>query len=560
MKRGSLLALLAALALLVWLSASAVEERAHELPGDTDEAAPSDGEALRGGAEGAPQRPRLSGEAVPPRPPESPEAVTIRVFDRYDHLLPGIGTRWFIDGEGPADGQDGRFMRTNDLGEVVFEPGVALERVTAHVRPPWPNSSWHHKSFPIRSNVQVVRLRSVRKARFHVVDAETGRRLPGAQLRIPKRAGPPFGLQETAPGVFEGQLYIRDGGPRVHARIEVDPPRDYVSWPASDRHAGATLRGYVSAYADRIDGTVPLYPELDFLLEVVDQRDQPVVDARITRVMFAGRQAFQAVDPVRPGPGRIRVTGVPFHRHEAVRVHVRKDLGDDLVAYGRGTVRMPEHSSEPVRLLIRLDPPIPPVEPPSSEGSIGLGGGAGGAFGGRHPHGAVRVRVLRASGAPAIGAKVRADPGGPEVRTDSNGVALLEGVRSGERTVSVHQPGLLPIEPQKVEVLANRVLELTFREPKGGALAIEVVDEADRPLPFVEVHLEGKLKATWTGEMDGVQDMSPYTDVHGRRHLPRVPIGTGSLQLRWGARREVISFEVVEGETTRQRVVLKRTP
>lgn len=548
-----------ALAALVWLGTEALGLAGSELPSASRVDAEPEGGALYAAAACDRERPGLTGQRVAPTQRDYDEAITIRVLDRLDRPLAGVGVAYWRPAASDQDEPRVHTLATDAAGEVRLAEDVRPGAVEARVCALGASSrNLERDSFTPRGGVNVRRLSYARQARIHVVDAETGDALSGARLHLREDVGPRFALREVERGVFEGRLLIPEGGPRAHVPIDVDPPRDYLCW--GDRHAMgvATIRGLISAYADRIEHTVPLYPELDFVVEVLDHNGEPVSDADVT-VRFASRSIAQPDEPLRPRRGHVRIAGVPFHRGEPVRVDVQQALGEHRHASGYVVARMPESSAVPLRVQVRLDPPVTGLfEGPSNNGTIGLGGGSSGRWGCGPPpkRGSIRVRVMRANGKPAVDALVRG--GYKSVRTDAQGYALLSDIVARSQAVSVEQPGLLPIPTRQVNVLPGRVIDVRLVEPAGGALRIEVVDDVGRALPFVRVRSERSLRAIWSGEVAGVQDVSRHTDARGVKRLSHLPAGPGKLELCWGSRRQTLRFEVAEGETTRCRVILTR--
>lgn len=330
-------------------------------------------------------------------------------------------------------------------------------------------------------------------------------------------------------------------------RFRVDAPPGFVAW---DRTRVLTS---VGAWTRELEIVYPLRHEVDVRVSVLDHEGVPESRADIGAFHIAGKRS-SARGTERLGPGAFRLRGVPFFRTAVLTVSVVTSTPDHESGI-RKSVRLGAHPSDRVELQVTLPPPG--AAQATNNCTIGLGpGGAGGAFGGRRrrsPSGDALLEVLRHDGSPA--SNVRVQVGGQTVRTDAEGLVRVVNLPVRSHRVVVHAIGLLPLEGT-LHVEAGRVVELTLREPGGGALDVHVTDAEGEPLPFATIHLRTPSRGAWVDEQGGRQRVDPFTDHLGFRRLERVEAGVVEVRADWGGRQVRTKVVVRESRVTPVALVL----
>lgn len=165
----------------------------------------------------------------------------------------------------------------------------------------------------------------------------------------------------------------------------------------------------------------------------------------------------------------------------------------------------------------------------------------------------VRVRALRATGVPAVGASVSLSR--ERCIADGDGIALFVDVPPGPAELRLWGSGVLSTS-DAVTVPAEENCLLTLTEREGGTLHIHVVDANGRGLPFARLDT-GMHDVDLTGPARNIQRLDWFTDEQGRRTFHQVDPGPTDVRAYWGDRRGEADVAVRESAETSVRVVLR---
>ncbi len=532
-------------ALLIGLAAAVVfwQPRADDVAGSSTDAAQDD-EVERAMLEAGP---RADDEREPPGP--TPEPSGAHLEGRGTQPRSGPVTVTVVTDRGLPVG--------NVLVTIPSRPDWTLREKTgvdgmAHFDEdlPWDGTRTATVHFHTAEKHPIVgpTLRVVRATLvplvLRTVDAETGEPVPveGMTANFDKRPG----TQRPEDGVYE--YMVRAGREALFGgRIDFKPMRGRVAW---DLVSWSVPR---SAYAERLEVVAPLRREVPVSVMVLDHTGAPCADALLTSFQIAGKTVFKVVAES-DAYGNRHVEGVPYFRGE--RLTVSAGIPDTTAAASASVVLGP-YADQAVALEIRLPKPSPTI----GNGAIGLGGGSGYSSRGRNgqrkkivPSGTVIARVYRYDGTPAVNALVGA--AGRTGRTNESGRVVLKECLPGSHGIWVKQKGLFRIDG-KVEVLAERTVEVELREKRGRARDIEVVDENGDPLPFALLRLQGGASSErWIDEVGGVQRLDGFTDHEGRRTFARIDPRVTKITAQWGSRKTTV--DIGADETGRLRIVLSR--
>jgi len=163
------------------------------------------------------------------------------------------------------------------------------------------------------------------------------------------------------------------------------------------------------------------------------------------------------------------------------------------------------------------------------------------------PTGSLRVQFLGRDGRPIRGEPLLG------LTPDAKGEVVLERLSPGKLKFCLRTPGRLSAWHETV-VRANEEVVATLREPVGARLEVTVVDEDGRPRPTALLEIRG---ATFFDVEGTTQRADMFTDHLGRRLISRVEPGEAEIHASWGSRHGSEKVTLVDGETTRVRIVAK---
>lgn len=375
--------------------------------------------------------------------------------------------------------------------------------------------------------------------RLEVVDGETGR-----PLKTPWRLLPAVVEDPPKEEPWPAQVVVGADG-RVDRKFAVDLRPGTAAWEEP------RVLTVVARRAQSLRHVYPLRPEAAVRLSVTDANDRPV-RATVLTAHVAGRE----VPAGWRGDGAGRVTGLPYLRREAVELRAQLlDADGRYERVGAWTGRFTDRPQHALQAAIRLPPDwirLPDVP-------LGIGGSGSGEFRGRlreaaERTGSLEVKVLGRDGAPLADVQVVLGGHLRRVRTNAAGVAVFAALAPGEFEVRTEEVGVVTARAN-VRVAAEQAGNLVLREPEGGTLVVDVVDEAGESLPFAEVSVDDP---TWCDLADdGTQRTDPYTDARGRRSLFRVAPGEVRVRAAFGQRHAEAVAEVAERRRTTVTLVVK---
>ncbi len=477
--------------------------------------------------------------------------LVVRVLGIAGQPLPEVYVTLRPSARGAA--MIGKAQPTDVRGELRFDdvPYDGSHQVAFFRSNPYSRNSTVWRELPAAAGAATVRAvtgpelvyraRTGVPWRVHVVHAETGQPVEDAFVRRTRED------RWQHPG--HAWLVTTPVGSEHGFRCEIRAPRHVLAWESP------RLRAAISPFARSLHQVHPLRREVHVSLVPQAEGGGPVA-ARVHRIQVAGRSSKQ-LSWTRDAYGRLRIEGVPFLRGELVEVEVSRENGRGRdVFWGR----IPEDAAGRLELPITLSDEEHVEEP--NDGRMGLGGGSSSRF--RHrtplPDNRLEVVVLRRTGRPAVGVRVRTRWRAGV--TDARGEALLTGVHAGEATVRVKEPGLLPLE-QTIVMPPTGTKRIVLREGEGCELQVEVVDEAGMPLPFAELSVKTPSGVPWV-DLDGdVQRLDMYTDHLGRRRLRHVEPGAVEIRAAWGSRARWVKLEALEAggsQTVRLALARPRDP
>lgn len=479
------------------------------------------------------------------------EPAVLRVIDGFGAPVQGLAVRYRTIGA-PATVQTSKLALG---GEAKLVPKAPWPRVEACMQLPqgaMGDADAHTPWFPLTGPTTEHRLEHVRRIEVSFVQSQTGGSMEGVRVSIRKPFRVGSDLVEVDPGRFAGRILLPSGelsGPH----LEIEAPAGFRTWPAFPGSDPEALMGVLSSRARFVTATIPLYPIADVRVDVFDEDEQPAQEGVESSAQLAGVAIVGAAQPTRDELARLRLVGVPFFAEEPVRllawrsdpprlggtwVHMTRLRNDVIV--GRIELQTPSLAPRlavPPRVApVRQAPRVPShLVPPSDQ------------------QGALDVSVRWNQGRAVAHALVQV--AGRRALTDASGACRFPGLPVGRHRVHVHKPGLLPAVPQAVEITAGATRWITVEESRGASIDLEVVDHRGRALPFAAIR-PGELSRTWTGDINGRQNLGLHTDASGRRVLSRWPAGKGDLHVRWASRTTTWAFEVQPGETLVKRIYL----
>ncbi len=371
--------------------------------------------------------------------------------------------------------------------------------------------------------------------RFSLVDAITGRPLDASAVARP-------------PSLTFGR--VRNGlAPGGHARLRIEAAPGFVAAEPKQFDFSPELAtvGVSLVY--------PLHRAIDLEVTVLDAAGDAVRDAELS-VAMVGWVMMDVTES--SGPGRFLLRNLPYEPRGPVFLHLSRpgpgqpeptspDEGwvPSVMSAESFTVRMPEDHVPRFEATVRIDRDRPrevgagpALETPAARVPPRLG--------------AVRVRVRRRDGSPAVGARVWMD--GARVRVcDAEGVATLHAVDVGRRSVSLADPLLVPTTVT-VDVRFDETTELELVEPEPAMLDVNVVDAEGKGVPMARVEVRTPSGLPALDLVDGVLRLDPYTDEHGRRTFTRVE--PGLVKVTASARGWAVMAEVTLRPGTRSSVTM----
>jgi len=463
----------------------------------------------------------------------------VRVVGPTGVPLPGIKI-----GRGKAEGRGMLVGRTGEDGTLVvrdlpYDGSVyliiederlpALLRVTSRGFRPF-----HVQRGAVTGPELTIRAAKGVHAEFAFVDAETGKALREVAWAAGRGAGPPAA---GARRLVFGTWPLRLGA----------VPDGYVT---DTRHVDLGGR---SLFAKELRAFVPVRRAIRIRLLVRLPDGTPAAGA------FVPKKFWRANDE------GVLVSGpLAYVRDEPVTITAVHRDADGTYREATWEGRLPaEH-----RPVVRASAWLEAVElegvgfgMPGGNSAIGLAGGRERAVGSS----AIVVTAKRFNGDPAAGATLELEPPGklaPVTTTlDARGTARVDGLAGGIRwRVRVHGTGLLPAV-RELDLDHDETMPVTLREPEPGSVAVEVVDERGRPVPFAAIRFE---KEGWYDSAHEIEGGVDRVDMHvgadGRRTLRHLPAGRLRVYALYGSRHGITPCDVEPARTVRVRVQLGKVP
>ena len=291
---------------------------------------------------------------------------------------------------------------------------------------------------------------------------------------------------------------------------------------------------------DRLVVTVPLWPELDLTVRILDGDGKPSKDARVRDVWLDERhsdwqQRVRFHAERLDDNARWRVRGVPHLPGYPLTIVV---ADDPLEGFDGITIK--ERKVE-VAVRCNVDPAWMPEPPP---GMLGIGGGGGGVT---KDTGSVEIVALRRDGSVASGAYIRS----PRLRNlivlDQSGRKTISGLPAGAYTIWLVDAGSVPTRAAVV-ISKGETTRVTIREDKGRTLRVRTIDKQGRPLAYRPLRLEHvESHASYHLVVGGVEQASLMTGADGSLTLPGVGREAVIVEA-WIAGRKVASETVASGD------------
>jgi hypothetical protein len=163
------------------------------------------------------------------------------------------------------------------------------------------------------------------------------------------------------------------------------------------------------------------------------------------------------------------------------------------------------------------------------------------------PLGSLRIRLVGRDGVQVTGEPLLG------LTPDAKGEVVLERLKPGELELCVRTPGRLPARHATL-VRADQEVVATLREPAGARLEVVVVDEEGRARPTALLEIRG---AAFFDVEGSTQRADLFTDHLGRRSISRMEPGQAEIHATWGSRKGFEKVTLVDGETTRVRIVAR---
>lgn len=429
--------------------------------------------------------------------------------------------------------------------------------------------------------------------RVVALDAETGLPVPGVRWGLGTERWPPSGKQPPeahARARLREQMGIALPAGRESpygetrwgvATVIVQPPSGYVAWDDTGLDLSNT-----APFAATLEYRYPLRREVAVALGTDAGAVRAPGDLVICALVTAGKVHCYAETDVRARDGG-RVSGVPYYRGQKVSLlaaphaswsSVAEGVTQAVAQAGLGTFRIPGafwiegnvSESPECGLRLRLAPsgilgPWPFVGSPH-EIETGVTLHFWGSDGPLEdyiepdqieprlrPGCQVRIRALRATGAPAVGAWVSLNR--ERCVASGEGIAIFEDVPPGPTELRLWGSGVLGTS-DAVVVPAEETCLLTLTEREGGTLKVQVVDAGGRGLPFAHLTVDTH-SVDLTGPARNTQRLDWFTDKHGRRTFQQVDPGPTEVRVHWGGRWGEAEVTVRQSVEMTARVVLR---
>ncbi len=335
-------------------------------------------------------------------------------------------------------------------------------------------------------------------------------------------------------------------------RIVVRPPVGFVTL---ENHT--SLDTLLVADARALTLLVPVVHEAVLEVVIRGPDGRPAEGAVLQTLSVGGKRWPPHVEHL--GPGSLRIRGIPHLAGEPVAAGIEwRPKGDGQTLPSE----TPEDEDGPKNLKVtipdRLDSPWAVVlDLSGSTGSLAdrtqvdfdwkrnrrdaTPRKADGAAG------TLRLRILGWDGAPLRNVRL------PGTVTDAQGMATITALAAQQQDFLVRVPGRLPIRCS-VNLRPSEVTTHEAREPVGARLEVAVVDEDGRPRPTALLQIRG---ATFFDVEVTTQRVDLFTDHLGRRSISRVEPGEAEIHASWGSRKGFEKVTLVDGETTRVRIVAR---
>lgn len=391
--------------------------------------------------------------------------------------------------------------------------------------------------------------------RFIPEDAATGRPLRS----VAWEAAPRFTNAEAKPEGPNDLLPVEVGQSQTISTA-FKAPRGRVL------HEDPTFPGWISPEAKRLEARLPLRAEAQIVI---------VLEGEV-RIRDISKLEGQVWIPMMPAPqsntfeldafGRLHVRGLPHLPGEMVAV--------DLTYEGKRIHRadVPIGTDPAQAVVIEVTPKKPdPEESENVETDISsflyddFEIITGTFPTSRHTYtrdfdhdpkttGRLAMRVLRPDGTPAHGALIGTVEGDWSLYAREDGRVLFKGLPPGKHRMFVLGAGAVSFHD--AEITAGAETRLEVRADEGGRIALEVVDEQGRPVPYATITIEQPSGYEWAEVIDGVQRLDPFTNHEGRRTLHRLEPGAVTVNATFGSRYARTKVKVAKGMTQPLRLTL----
>jgi len=361
-----------------------------------------------------------------------------------------------------------------------------------------------------------------------VVNVETGKILPEARplLHTDEKVPVPMDLYGDRFRVEDSKATL---GTWNGFTFDVQLPPGYALAEARSFR----IREIVSRYAQSLLVTIPAWPHVPIVVEVLDHAKRPVEGASVTQVTLSGidrRFAAAKTDAA----GLTQVVGIPALRGEEIRVTAYGDLD----AWKMTTARIVD-AKTPVRLTVVL---------PEPGSAVQIGGGHSDPFRGHRDHrsllphgdGTLVVRVRHRDGRPAVETLVIVSSEKGQTRfgrTDATGRVTIDRLVHGAVRVEVSEAGFASGPPLAATVAAGASNTATIVEAPPRWETVVVIGENGVGLPGARVR--PILSSCYYACLEnGVQRMNLLTGPDGRVRVPNIPANLVRFEASYGSKEE----------------------